>query len=72
MKNMTWRRVAIILSIVVVAGMTFGVGYAMGAMETAEFLINQVVKIMGYENIYIDISKADLMHYYLRLKGGNS
>ena len=69
---MTWRRAAMIMSVVLVGAIAFGAGYAIGAMETAEFLINQVVKIMGYENIYIDISKADLMHYYLRLKGGNS
>ena len=70
MKNITWRRVAMILGIIVIAGMAYGVGYSMGVLSAAEFMIDQVVKVMGYENITIDINKIELMTYYLKLKGG--
>jgi len=70
MKNITWRRVAMILAVVVAGLVCFGVGYATGAMNTTEFLIEKVVQVMGYENISIDISRAELIQYYLKLKGG--
>ena len=70
MKNITWRRVAMILSVVIVGMLCFGVGYATGAMNTTEFLIEKVVQVMGYENINIDISRVELIQYYLKLKGG--
>ncbi len=70
MKNITWRRIALILSLVVAGGISFGAGYAIGAMDTARFMIDQVVRVMGYENIFIDISRMELMEYYIKLKGG--
>ena len=70
MRNITWRRVAMILGIIVIAGMAYGVGYSMGALSAAEFMIDQVVKVMGFENISIDISRVELIEYYLKLKGG--
>ena len=70
MKNMTWRRIAIILLLVVAGLFAFGIGYATGATTIAEFMINKIVQIMGYENITIDITMPELRQYYLRLKGG--
>ena len=70
MKNINYRRVAVILSVVIIGVIAFGAGYATGAVETTEFLIDQVVKIMGYEGISIDISRWELIEYYLKLKGG--
>jgi len=70
MKNITWRRVAMILSLVIAGLVCFGIGYAIGAMNTTDFLIDKVVQVMGYENINIDISRVELIQYYLKLKGG--
>ena len=70
MKNVTWRRVAMILSVVVIGLIAFGAGVTIGASEAADFMINQVVKVMGFEDISIDISRVELIEYYLKLKGG--
>ena len=70
MKNITWRRVAMILGIVIVGGIAFGAGYSAGALKASEFMIDQVVRIMGYENITIDISRTELLQYFVKLKGG--
>lgn len=66
MKNITWRRVALILSVVIVGIVAFGVGYSIGALSVADFLIEKAVN-MG---IVDDISKVELMEYYIKLKGG--
>ena len=70
MKNITWRRVAMILGLVVIGFIAFGTGYITGTTQTAEFMIDQVVRVMGYENITIDINRIELLQYYRRLKGG--
>ena len=70
MKNVTWRRIAMVLGVIVACSLFFGVGMAIGAQRTAEFLIEKVVQIMGYEGINIDISRAELIEYYIKLKGG--
>ena len=70
MKNITWRRVAMILGLVVIGFITFGVGYITGTTQAAEFMIDQVVRVIGYENITIDINRIELLQYYRRLKGG--
>jgi len=70
MKNMTWRRIALTLSVVLAGIIAFGVGYAVGAINTTDFLINKIVQVMGYENISIDISRAELIEYFFKLKGG--
>ena len=70
MKNMTWRRVALVLGLIVACSLCFGAGVAIGAQRTAEFLIEKVVQVMGYEGINIDISRGELLEYYIKLKGG--
>ena len=70
MKNVTWRRVAMILGLIIIGMMAFGAGYSSGALSAADFMIEKVVQIMGYENITIDITMPELRQYYLRLKGG--
>ena len=68
MKNINWKRIAIILAITftVVVVIAFGIGYAFGGMDTAKWLINKAVD-MGVIN---GIGKAELMEYFLKLKGG--
>jgi len=70
MKNANWRRVALVLGLIVACSLFFGAGVAIGAQRTAEFLIEKVVQVMGYEGINIDISRAELLEYYIKLKGG--
>ncbi len=70
MKNVTWRRVAMILGLIIIGMMAFGAGYSAGALSAADFMIGTIVTIMGYENITIDITMPELRQYYLRLKGG--
>ncbi len=70
MKNVTWRRTAIILGVIIIAAISFGVGCAMGAIETAEFLIDEVVRVMKYKEINIDITRVELFEYFIKLKGG--
>ena len=70
MKNTDWRRIAMILGLVVAGGITYGVGYSMGSLRTAEFMIDQVARIMNYEGITINISRVELFEYFLKLKGG--
>ena len=59
-----------ILGLVVIGFITFGTGYITGTTQAAEFMIDQVVRVMGYENITIDINRIELLQYYRRLKGG--
>ena len=70
MKSITWRRAAIILSFIIIGGIGFGAGYGMGAIATAEFFIDKAVKIMSYEGIFVDITRTELLEYYIKLKGG--
>lgn len=70
MKNITWRRVAMVLGLIIIGIIAFGAGYSTGTLDTADFMIEKVVQIMGYENITIDITMPELRQYYLRLKGG--
>lgn len=68
MKNKNWRRIAIILSLVVAGIICYGVGYAMGALDTAKFIVSAAEGFMEYQEIVI--GKADLMEYFIKLKGG--
>ena len=70
MKNITWKKIAVGLFILAVAALSLGIGAAFAAQEAAEFIIDKAYKIMGYEGITIDITKPELMEYYLKLKGG--
>ncbi len=67
---MNWRRIAIILGLVVAGSITYGIGYSIGSLRTAEFMIDQVARIMNYEGITINISRVELFEYFLKLKGG--
>ena len=68
MKNKNWRRIAIILSLVVAGILCYGVGYAMGALDTAKFVVSSAEAFMEYQEIVI--GKADLMEFFIKLKGG--
>lgn len=46
----------------------FGAGYALGAYDTVKIVVNMAYKIVEYQNI--SIGKAELMEYFLKLKGG--
>ena len=70
MKNITWRRTARILSIILAGVICFGVGYAMGAMDTAKWIFNQGLKILEMKGMNIDITRTELLEYYIKLKGG--
>ena len=70
MKNITWRRTAIILSIILAGVICFGVGYAMGATDTAKWIFNQGLKILEMKGMHIDITRTELLEYYIKLKGG--
>jgi len=70
MKNITWRKIALIISVILVGAVAFGIGYGLGAVDSAKFMIDKAVKIMQYEGINIDITRAELLQYYIKLKGG--
>ena len=70
MKNSNWRRVAVILALILIGGIGFGFGVVTGAETAAEFFIDKATDIMGWENIEIDITRTELMDYYRKLKGG--
>lgn len=65
MKNITWKRVAIILGILLAAGIAFGAGYAMGAFDTAKKIITLAVEVLEIR----DVSAAELIHQYLKITG---
>ena len=67
---MKWRRIAMILSVVIAGGIAFGAGYAIGAMDTAKFLISRTLDFLAYKGFPLDISKVELIEYYFKLKGG--
>ena len=66
MKNMTWRRIALILSVVTAGIIAFGAGYAMGAVDTARRIITIAVEVLEIK----DVSAVELLTQYLKLKGG--
>ncbi len=70
MKNNNWRRIALILMIIVGMIIAFEIGVGVGAIETAKWMINQIVKFLEYKGIDLDISKIDMLEYYQKVKGG--
>jgi len=70
MKNITWRRVALILSVVIAGIICFGVGYMIGAMDSAKWIFKQGLKILEMKGMHIDITRTELLEYYIKLKGG--
>jgi len=66
MKNITWRRIAIILGVLLAVGIAYGFGYASGAFDTAKKIITLGVEVLEIR----DTNAAELMHQYLKLKGG--
>lgn len=70
MKNSFYKRLSLTLTIIVACSLVFGLGWAIGASTTASFLIDKAVQLMTYEGISIDISRVELMEYYIKLKGG--
>ena len=66
MKNITWRRIAIILGVLLAAGIAFGAGYSMGAIDTAKRIITIGVEVLEIR----DVNAMDLFTQYLKLKGG--
>lgn len=63
---MTWRRAAMGLGISLVGVIAFGIGYLIGAMDTAKRIITIAVEVLGLEGI----GAAQLFEQYLKLKGG--
>ena len=55
-----------ILSVVVAGIVAFGVGYALGASDVANWVIDKAISV----GIINDINKAELWEYYLKMKGG--
>lgn len=66
MKNKIWRRVGytILLIGAVVAG--YAIGYSIGAIDSAKWFIEQAVNT----GIIDGVGKAELMEYFIKLKGG--
>jgi len=68
MQNKNWRRIALILSIMMAGTIIFGAGYAIGVYDTSKFVVNIAYKFAQYQNI--TLGKAELMEYFIKLKGG--
>lgn len=66
MKNITWRKIALISTITLGVGTAFGVGYALGSLATAEFIVDRALELDLIQNV----SRMELIEYYLKLKGG--
>ena len=66
MKSITWRRVAIVLGVVIVGLITFGAGYVYGSMSATKTLITIAFDVLDIERI----GMAELLEQYLKLKGG--
>ncbi len=65
MQNKNYRRIAIIVSTVLLGVIMFGAGYAMGATDTANFIFNRMLEYFEDLGVLKDLSMADLMKYYL-------
>ncbi len=66
MKNKNWRRIAMILSLVVAGMGCYGIGYLFGSMDTAKYIIKVGAEVLNIEKI----GAAELFQQYMKLKGG--
>ncbi len=66
MKNITWRKVGYALLLVGAGAGSYAIGYSIGAIDSAKWFIEQAVNI----GIIDGIGKAELMEYFIKLKGG--
>ena len=66
MKNIIWRKVGYALLGIVVISISYWVGYSVGIVDSAKWFIKKAVD-MG---IVDGIGRAELMEYFIKLKGG--
>ena len=66
MLNATWRRIGYVALAVILFGIGYGIGYVIGEMDAAKFLVEKAVDL----GMFNDIGKAELMEYWIKMKGG--
>ena len=66
MKNKLWRKIGYFGLIVFAGFFGYSIGVVIGTMDSAKWFVEQAVD-MG---IIDGIGKAELMEYFIKLKGG--
>ena len=66
MLNDTWRRIGYIALFIIAFIIGYGIGYSIASVDVAKWFIQMAVD----KGIVNGVDKAELLEYYLKLKGG--